>query len=60
MKVRQRYFVIASVLYIILGIAILGRSVVSHVVPIALLGLVFIALGAVRLRDYYLRKGTTQ
>jgi len=54
---RQKYFVIASFFYIGLGIVILARSALAHVYPIALLGLVFIALGAVRLRDYGRRDG---
>lgn len=53
MNVRQRYFVVTSAVYIILGGAILARSIVAHVVPVAILGLVFMALGAVRLRDYF-------
>lgn len=52
---RRRYYVLASVLYILLGGAILARSVAAHVFPIAILGVVFVALGAVRLRDYYSR-----
>lgn len=54
---RQRYFVIASVLYIVLGIVILVRTVMAHALPLAILGIVFIALGAVRLRDYAKREG---
>lgn len=41
-----------SVIYICIGIIIMVRSVLAHVVPIAVLGVVFIALGVVRLRDY--------
>lgn len=54
---RQRYFVMASSLYIAVGVIILARSAVSHVYAVALLGFVFIALGAVRLRDYRHRDG---
>jgi hypothetical protein len=50
---RRRYFIVVSIVYLLLGGVIIARSVASHVVPIALLGLVFVALGAVRLRDYY-------
>lgn len=50
---RQRYFVGASLLYIVLGVIILVRTALAHALPLAVLGLVFIALGAVRLRDYY-------
>jgi uncharacterized membrane protein HdeD (DUF308 family) len=52
---RQKYFVIASVVYIILGLVIVVRSALAHALVLAILGLVFIALGAVRLRDYHLR-----
>lgn len=54
---RQRYFLLVSVLYIILGVVIVARSAIAHAVPIALLGLVFMALGAVRLRSYLGRGG---
>ena len=49
---RQRYYVVVSVIYILIGLVIVVRSVIGHVAVIGLLGLVFIALGAVRLRDY--------
>jgi uncharacterized membrane protein HdeD (DUF308 family) len=58
--VRQRYFVLVSVLYLAAGAVILVRSAVAHVVPLMLLGVVFLALGGVRLRDYYRGKGGTQ
>jgi uncharacterized membrane protein HdeD (DUF308 family) len=51
--VRQRYYVAVSILYVLLGVVIVTRSLIGHVVPIALLGVVFIALGAVRLREYF-------
>lgn len=54
---RQRLFVIASVLYILIGVVIFGRSVVAHVLPVAVLGIVFIALGMVRLRDFVRQVG---
>jgi uncharacterized membrane protein HdeD (DUF308 family) len=54
--VRQRYFVLASIAYLILGLIVIVRSVFAGAVPIGLFGLVLIALGAVRLRDYYLRE----
>lgn len=53
---RERYFVIASLLYIGLGIIILVRTALAHVLPLAVLGIVFIALGLVRLRDYHKRE----
>jgi uncharacterized membrane protein HdeD (DUF308 family) len=56
--VRERYYLLVSILYIALGIIILVRSVTSHVAPVGILGLVFIVLGAVRLRDYAGRSGT--
>jgi uncharacterized membrane protein HdeD (DUF308 family) len=49
---RQRYYVLVSVIYILIGLVIMVRSILGHVVAIGLLGLVFIALGAVRLRDF--------
>ncbi len=55
---RQRYFVIASLAYIVLGVVILVRTLLAHALPLVVLGLVFIALGAVRLRDYY--RGRTE
>jgi uncharacterized membrane protein HdeD (DUF308 family) len=58
--VRQRYFVLVSVLYLAVGSVILVRSAVAHVVPLMLLGIVFLALGGVRLRDYYRSRGGVQ
>ncbi|HEX6507253.1 MAG TPA: hypothetical protein VF221_06435 [Chloroflexota bacterium] len=49
---RQRYYVFVSVIYIVLGLIITVRSIVAHVVIIAVLGVVFLALGMIRLRDY--------
>jgi uncharacterized membrane protein HdeD (DUF308 family) len=54
-NVRQRYFVLVSVIYVALGITIAVRSLVAHVVVVGVLGVVFIALGLVRLRDYNAR-----
>jgi uncharacterized membrane protein HdeD (DUF308 family) len=51
---RRRYFVLVSLLYIVLGVVIVARSAFAHAFAIAILGLVFVALGAVRLRDYFL------
>lgn len=51
-SLRRRYSLGVSVLYIALGVIIAVRSVVSHVGAVALLGVVFIALGAVRIREY--------
>ncbi len=59
-SLRQRYFVIASLLYIVLGIVILVRTVLAHALPLVVLGLVFIALGVVRLRDYAKREALRQ
>ncbi len=50
--IRRRYHVAVSAGYIALGIFIAVRSILADVLPIVLLGLVFIALGGVRLRDY--------
>jgi uncharacterized membrane protein HdeD (DUF308 family) len=49
---RNRYYVLVSVIYIAIGLVIMVRSLIGHVAAIGLLGLVFIALGVVRLRDY--------
>jgi uncharacterized membrane protein HdeD (DUF308 family) len=49
---RRRYSLSVSVIYIGLGVVIAVRSLVSHVGAIALLGVVFIALGTVRVREY--------
>lgn len=57
---RQRYYVAVSIGYVVLGVVIVARSAVAHVFQIGLLGVVFIALGAVRLRDYVFRGGRPQ
>jgi len=49
---RRRYYVLVSFAYIILGFIVLVRSVMAHTLVIAVLGVVFLALGAFRLRDY--------
>ena len=49
---RQRYYVLVSVIYIALGLIIVVRSVLAHVLIVGILGVVFIALGLVRLRDF--------
>jgi uncharacterized membrane protein HdeD (DUF308 family) len=53
--VRQRYYVLVSVIYVALGLIILVRSALAHVLIVGVLGVVFIALGVVRLRDYSAR-----
>jgi uncharacterized membrane protein HdeD (DUF308 family) len=53
--VRQRYYVLVSVIYIALGLIIVVRSVLAHVLIVGILGVVFIALGLVRLRDFAAR-----
>lgn len=57
---RQRFYVFASVAYLVLGLIVIVRSVLAGVIPVGLFGLVLIALGAVRLRDYYLREQRTR
>ncbi|MDQ2742360.1 MAG: hypothetical protein M3Z66_08700 [Chloroflexota bacterium] len=57
-QLRKRYYLLASVLYLVLGIIIIARTLLAHVLPLAILGLVFLALGAVRLRDYYRSQGS--
>jgi uncharacterized membrane protein HdeD (DUF308 family) len=50
-RVRQRYYLLVSVVYIALGVVIVVRSAVAHVLVVGILGVVLIALGLVRLRD---------
>ena len=47
---RQRFYIVASVAYLVLGAVILVRGALAHVLPLIILGLVFCALGVVRLR----------
>jgi uncharacterized membrane protein HdeD (DUF308 family) len=49
---RQRYFVIVSVIYIALGIVIVVRAAFAHSAVIIIFGVVLIALGLIRLRDF--------
>jgi hypothetical protein len=51
-SVRARYFVFVSLVYLLLGVVILVRGVLAHAVIAGVLGLIFLGLGAVRLRDY--------
>jgi hypothetical protein len=55
---RRRYSLAVSVGYVFVGIVIAVRSVVSDVIPLAVLGLVFVALGAVRIREYLIWRRT--
>lgn len=55
MTLRQRYYVAASAAFVILGLVIVARSVAARVLPVGLLGVVFIALGMVRLKDFLRR-----
>lgn len=48
---RERYYVAVSVAYIILGVTIVVRSAMAQVPIVGILGVVFVALGVVRLRD---------
>lgn len=57
-KMRTRYFVAVSLLYLVLGAVIMVRSVLAHTQPLIILGIVFLALGLVRLRDYNSRRQT--
>jgi uncharacterized membrane protein HdeD (DUF308 family) len=49
---RQRYRLIASALYIFCGVVIIAKAVVAVVIPLVLLGCVFVALGTVNVRNY--------
>jgi uncharacterized membrane protein HdeD (DUF308 family) len=51
-SLRQRFTAVSSALFILLGLIILVRSLIASVIPLAVLGVVFIALGVVRIRDY--------
>lgn len=53
MTLRQRYYLVASVAFVLLGSIIVVRSAVSRVLPVGVLGLVFIALGVVRMREFW-------
>ncbi len=50
---RERFYLAVSVMYILVGLLISVRSLLAHVYLVALFGVVFIALGVVRLRDYW-------
>lgn len=57
---RSRYFVFTSIVYVLLGATIAVRALEAHaLIPIAL-GLIFLALGLVRLRDYRRWRATNQ
>ncbi|MDQ2745431.1 MAG: hypothetical protein M3Z66_24485 [Chloroflexota bacterium] len=51
-SLRRKYHVAVSLAYLALGGVIVARSIAGHVLPVGILGLVFIALALVRLRDY--------
>lgn len=44
-------------MYVLLGFVISVRALMAHTFVLIILGLVFVALGAVRLRDYALWRG---
>jgi len=51
-SLRRKYHIAVSLAYLALGVVIAARSIAGHVLPVGILGLVFIALALVRLRDY--------
>jgi uncharacterized membrane protein HdeD (DUF308 family) len=51
-RVRQRYFVFVSAVYVLLGLVLLVRAAMAGAALPAILGIIFVALGAVRLRDF--------
>ena len=53
---RERYYVVVSLAFIALGLIIVARSVLAHAFVVGILGIVFVLLGAVRLRDYWGRR----
>jgi uncharacterized membrane protein HdeD (DUF308 family) len=50
---RERYFLFVSVMYLLLGGLLVARSLSAQLIPAGLLGIVLVALGAVRLKDYF-------
>jgi uncharacterized membrane protein HdeD (DUF308 family) len=52
LSLRQKYFVAASVCFIVLGLIIVARAAVAGTYIVGLLGVVLIALGVVRIRDF--------
>jgi uncharacterized membrane protein HdeD (DUF308 family) len=56
---RQRYRLFASALYIVFGVIIIVRSIVAQVLPLILLGVVLVALGAIQIRGYLAWRHTT-
>ncbi len=49
---RQRYYLFASLMYLALGVVIVVRAAIGHSPVIVVFGLVLLALGAIRLRDF--------
>jgi hypothetical protein len=49
---RQRYFVLASLLYLVLGTIIIVRAAIGQSPVIVIFGVILVALGAIRLRDF--------
>ena len=52
MTLRQKYYFVASICFVILGLIIVVRAVLAQVPVIGILGAVLIALGVVRVRDF--------
>jgi hypothetical protein len=52
LTLRQRFFLVASILYIGIGLVIVARGVLSHVPVAGIFGVVLIGLGLVRIRDF--------
>jgi hypothetical protein len=49
---RPRYFLIITAGYLVVGVIIVARAILAGVLPMVILGGVFLLLGAVRVRDY--------
>jgi uncharacterized membrane protein HdeD (DUF308 family) len=49
---RQRFFLVASILYVVIGLLIVARGVISHVPVAGIFGVVLVGLGLVRIRDF--------
>jgi hypothetical protein len=52
LSLRQKYFVAASAGFILLGLIIVIRAALAATPVIAILGVVLISLGIIRLRDF--------
>lgn len=59
MTARLRYYVVASLVYMGIGVIVLVRGIMAHALLVAVLGVIFIALGAYRMRTFLQRQRQT-